>query len=265
MDRIQKASICSPVVFLNSGITKMQDSLPLELFSPKVFAQALSQCPCNDIVMASWCLLTSALTLATISTKTCLNLLEIGFWFLWLHSSLTRVCGHPHRVCEKIRGGRLAILYTPRQVCDALNKLGSPMTVIRDSPTLIRLNRLGSNPLEHAFGKARIRCSDVNTMLRMMTGFTSKALSLRVIMFLQIVSAPRPRPSIGVDCEPISESDPSAFTSNPKAIAVSLFLQTRIYLTHLQLNSNLMQQHAAPLWCALFLFPEFMPAAHPRK
>jgi hypothetical protein len=52
IDRIQKASICSPVVFLNSRITKMYDSLPLELFSPKFFAHVLSQCPCSDIVMA---------------------------------------------------------------------------------------------------------------------------------------------------------------------------------------------------------------------
>jgi hypothetical protein len=26
------------------------------------------------------------------------------------------------------------------------------------------LNRLGSNPLEHAFGSARVRCHDVNTV-----------------------------------------------------------------------------------------------------
>jgi hypothetical protein len=115
------------------------------------------------------------------------------------------------------------------------------MTVIRDSPTPIRLNCLGSNPLEHAFGKARIRRSDVNTMRLMMRGFTSEALSLTVNTSPQIVSAPRSRRLIGVNCEPISGSDPSAFTSSPKAVAVSLFLQTRIDLTPLQLNSNLMQ------------------------
>jgi hypothetical protein len=203
----------------------------------------------------------SALTFATISTKTRLDLLKIGFWFLWLHSSLKRICGHPHGVCEKIRGGPLATLHTSRQVCDALNMLVSLMTVIRDSPKPIRLNRLGSNPLEHASGKARIRCSDVNAMRRIIRSFTSEALSLSVNTSLQIVSVPPSRRSIGVDCEPISESDPSAFTSSPKAIVVSLFLQTRIDLTPLQLNSNLMQQHAPPLWCELFLIPECMPAA----
>jgi hypothetical protein len=129
----------------------------------------------------------------------------------------------------------------------------------------IWLNRLGSNLLEHTFGKARIRCFDVNTIRRMIRGFTSKALPLSVNMSLQIASAPPPRRSIGVDCEPMSESDPYAFTSSPKAIAASLILQTRINLTPLQLNSNLMQQHAPPLWCELFLIPEFMPAAHPAR
>jgi hypothetical protein len=178
------------MVFLNFRVTKMHDSLPLEVFSPKVFTHVLSQCPYGDIVMASWCLLMNALTLATISTKTRLGLLEIGFWFLWLHSSLKRVCGHPHTVCEKIRYGRLPTSYRSRQVCDALNTLVSLMTAIRDSPTPILLNHLGSNPLEYAFGKARIRCSDVNTVRRIMRGFTSEALSLSVNTSLQIVSAP---------------------------------------------------------------------------
>jgi hypothetical protein len=102
-------------------------------------------------------------------------------------------------------------------------------------------------------------------MRRMMRGFTSEVPSLGVNTSLQIVSAPRPPRSIGIDCEPISESDPSAFASRPKTIAVSLFLQTRINLTPLQLNSNLRQQHAPPLWCELFLIPEFMPAAHPTR
>jgi hypothetical protein len=63
-------------------------------------------------------------------------------------------------------------------------------------PTASTACSLVSNPLKHAFGKARIRCSDVNPIHRMMTGFTSEALSLSVNMSLQIVSAPRPRRSI---------------------------------------------------------------------
>jgi hypothetical protein len=116
------------------------------------------------------------------------------------------------------------------------------MTVIRDSPTPIRLNRLGSNPLKHAFGKAVIRCSDVNTMCRMTRGLMTDALSLSVNTSLQIVSTPCQRRSIVVDFEPISEFDPSGLMNSPKVIAVSLLLQTRIDLTHRQFNSNLMQQ-----------------------
>jgi hypothetical protein len=76
-----------------------------------------------------------------------LDLLEIGFWFLWSDSSLKGVCDHPHGVCEKIRGGRLATLYMSREICDALSTLVFLMTVIRDSPTPIRLNHLDSNHL----------------------------------------------------------------------------------------------------------------------
>jgi hypothetical protein len=77
-------NVVSPVVFINSHITKMHDSLPLRLFSPTTFFTILRRGQGPEFVMAPWCLLTAAPILSEQSTRTRVALLEIGFWFLFI-------------------------------------------------------------------------------------------------------------------------------------------------------------------------------------
>jgi hypothetical protein len=121
------------------------------------------------------------------------------------------------------------------------------------------------NALEHAFGKARIQCSDVNTMPRMMRGFASETLSLSVNTPLQIVSAPRPRRSIGLDCVRYPSLILLPSRAVPKRSLYRYFFKLGP-ISHLfssiPISCNNM---CRPLWYELFLIPEFMPAMHPAR
>jgi hypothetical protein len=72
-------NVVSPVVFMNSHITKMHDSLPLRPFSPTTFSAILRRRQGPEFVMAPCCLLSAALILRGQSTRTRVPLLEIGF------------------------------------------------------------------------------------------------------------------------------------------------------------------------------------------
>jgi hypothetical protein len=45
---------------------------------------------------------------------------------------------------------------------DALNALYALIVILQNSDAPVRLNRIGSNLLDHAFGKVRLRCRDIH-------------------------------------------------------------------------------------------------------
>jgi hypothetical protein len=81
-DRIRKVGFLSPIIFLESQASKMHDSLPVQLFSPLTFSIILCENIPPEFAMSPRCLLTAALTLSGISTRTRVDLLEAGFLFL---------------------------------------------------------------------------------------------------------------------------------------------------------------------------------------
>jgi hypothetical protein len=81
---------------------------------------------------------------------------ELAFWVLRFYQKLLQNARLPPETKEKIRGWRYAALYTRQQIRDALNTLHALIVILRNSDVPVRLNRIGSNPLEHAFGKARL-------------------------------------------------------------------------------------------------------------
>jgi hypothetical protein len=85
--RIQGADFLAPIVFDNSRITKMHDSLPLQLFSPVTFSWIL-ETEGLELVLAPWCLLTAVLTMPEFNTRTRCDFLETGFWSLSLYELL---------------------------------------------------------------------------------------------------------------------------------------------------------------------------------
>jgi hypothetical protein len=84
-DRIRKVGFLSLIVFLESQASKMHDSLPVQLFSPMTFSIILPDNMHPEFAMTPWCLLTAALTLPGISTRTRGDLLEAGLWFFYFY------------------------------------------------------------------------------------------------------------------------------------------------------------------------------------
>jgi hypothetical protein len=61
--------------------------------------------------------------------------------------------GLPPEAKEKIHRSRYVTLYTLQQLRDALNALYSLIVILQHSNVSVRLNRIESNSLEHAFRK----------------------------------------------------------------------------------------------------------------
>jgi hypothetical protein len=138
--------------------------------------------------MVPWCLLVSALTIPRLSRASRADLLKIGFWVLYYCEKLT-VNHQLHEISERNATGCDLSLCTTTQLREVLNTFVSLITLLRTYLTLICFNRMGSNPREHTFGKARLRCRDVFTMRKMLTAFTSEALAAFAHSFLEILAS----------------------------------------------------------------------------
>jgi hypothetical protein len=112
-----------------------------------------------------------------------------------------------------------ASLYTNPQIRDALNTFIALIIVMTDSEVRFSINRLGDNALEHAFGFARIRRHDVETMLRLLGAFAGRYMEGLMKHLLDSAAAPSRRCSVGVDCDPLQGVQKSIFPSRPHAIA----------------------------------------------
>jgi hypothetical protein len=192
----------SLVVFMNSHITKMHNSLPLRFFSLTTFSTILRRGQGPQFVMASWCLLTAGLILRGQSTRTRGALLNMGFWFLFIYRNHLKLFGYPPGVTQRKTDGKIANMYTTQQLRDALNTFIALIVILQHSINSVCLNRLGSGPLEHGFGRAPIRCRDVITMKKIINAFTTDVTDLPIDKFLKLTVEPRRPAAVGVDCEP---------------------------------------------------------------
>jgi hypothetical protein len=105
------------------------------------------------------------------------------------------------------------------------------IAIILESSIAPFLSHLGSNPLEHAFGQARVRCRDVSTMEKILKTFSFNLEPISRRPFLDLLCAPQGRHSMGVVCEPWSESRDSELACGPFHIAVSLLEAVDVDLT----------------------------------
>jgi hypothetical protein len=221
---IQTIAQVPPAVFDNSRMTKMHDSLPLHLFSRQPILEAFERHQGREFfVLFPWHLIVAGLTHAQLSTQTRCSMFEVAFWLLYFYQKLLQNASLPPGTKEKIHGSRYATLYTRQQLRDALNTLYSLIVILRNSDSPVRLNRIGSNPLEHAFGKTRLRCRDINTMRNFISGLATEFLKLQGGNVLHLVAVAKRRTSVGVDCDPWTQSNPSCFSLDPMEIAARVF------------------------------------------
>jgi hypothetical protein len=179
----------------------MRNLLPLYLFSPMIFSFILSRQYTPELGLSPSCLLTAAFTLVGFNTKMRCDLLETGYWTLEFDEELLTEVGLPLYVTQKISPGGFASLYSKDELRDGLNTFMSPISIIRESPNAVFFSHLGSDPLEHAFGHARVGCRDVNTIEKMLKAFSFSLEKISRLPFLDLLCAPQGRHSVGVICE----------------------------------------------------------------
>jgi hypothetical protein len=157
----------------------------------------------------------------------------MAFYFLDFYHKLMEIMRLPLATKEKIGQGRYATLHTRLQIRDTLNMLCSLIIVLRTSDDPIRLNRIGRNSFEHLFGKTRIRCREINTMKRFVSGLVEEFLKLQSSHFLELIAVPKKKTSIGIDCEPWSQLDPSASCSTQGIVRVRCDIGRPSHPSHL--------------------------------
>jgi hypothetical protein len=147
---------------------------------------------------------------------------ETAFCLLYFYQKLLQTRQLPGDTKEKIHQARYAMLYTRQQIRDSLNTLYSIIVIMWNSEGTIRLNGIGSNPLEHLFGRARMRCRDVNAM-RTLHGLSAEFSRLQGASVLQLIGTRRRRTSFGVDCEQWAGSNRQPFSLDPMNIGARVF------------------------------------------
>jgi hypothetical protein len=183
-------------------------------------------------------------------------LLEVGFWSLYLSSRLKSHFGYPPGIVERIGQGHQTSLYCAQQHRDALNTFVALIVLIRRAIRPLCLDRLGSNPLEHAFGSARMPCRDGNTMKKLTKAFTSGILTHSANSCLELATIARHRVSLSIDCPPCSRIERSIFSWSAKDITASLLVQTGIHLNLLCLGLTPTRQNEKEAWKELCCNPE---------
>jgi hypothetical protein len=131
-----------------------------------------------------WFLLVAGLTSCNFSTKSRCDIFETAFWLLYFCRIILARYPHPPDTTERITPNKSASLYTTDQLRHALSTFYTLIVVLRNSWCPICLNRLGSNPLEHLFGKARLKCRNVNIIKRFLSAIGLDLLTAETNHFL---------------------------------------------------------------------------------
>jgi hypothetical protein len=157
----------------------MHDSLWLQDFSRKTILAAFGHLWKIELsVIFPWLLLASALTTKGVFPRARCNAFEITFLYSLFSGELMKTAKLPPDMKERIGQSRSATSFTGQQIWDTLNMLCSFIVIVRNAPSPIRLNRIDGNRLEHIFEQTRLRCRDLNTMKRVLSGLADHFLQL---------------------------------------------------------------------------------------
>jgi hypothetical protein len=180
--------------------------------------------PQTFLTFVPWFLLLAGLTSCSFSTKIRCDIFETAFWFLCFYRFILARCPHPPDTTERITSNKYAFLYTTDQLRHALSTFYTLIVVLRNSSCPVYLNRLGSNPLEHLFGKAKLRCCNVNIMKRFLSAIGLDLLTAETDDFLRLIKVPKRRNGIRVDYDSWTPFSDSIFTIKPIDITTKFLM-----------------------------------------
>lgn len=153
------------IVFNNSSITKMNDRLPLLLFSPENFLKLLNA---GEFVAAAYwypdSLIIITFTQQNLTYDQQFFFLECSFWFFVLIKVSEKNTNITKKLNQKKSKVNLNVrFYTDNMLIEICNSLHCHMSLMGFIENYC-FDRNTSMPLEHKFGLARVRSHDINTL-----------------------------------------------------------------------------------------------------
>lgn len=144
-------------IFNNVKITKMQDWLPIRLFTTENFitldyAEMYTECA----YFLPFTLLLTSLSSKDISIDERIDFLEISANYLQMYNGIYASTNIKERGLQT--GKSECTLFNQVIINDLLTTLLTINSFLNNFKCLISLNRFGTNPHEHHFGLLRIRC-----------------------------------------------------------------------------------------------------------
>jgi hypothetical protein len=112
-------------------------------------------------------------------------------------------------------------------ICNPGNGLNIFMALIllmNSLPQPFCLNQFGDNPLEHAFGRSRIQCRDVNNTMLLLAALANNYSTAATDGFLSIAAVPERRCSISIQCLSLVPRKQSVFLLGTRVIARPLLV-----------------------------------------
>ena len=177
------------IVFNNCNLTKMHDSLSEKLFSIESFLTLYD----NSIVGAY--IYSFPFTMQLISlNETILNpierlfCLETAFYFLFFYFNMKINYSEPLDTSEKKSKRNFVTYLTDNFLIEQLNELYSIITLMLNYHGDILLNRCSTSPLEHLFGRCRLKCKNVDTIEKFLRtlAYNHQNISIESILKIDI-------------------------------------------------------------------------------
>lgn len=144
------------LAFNNARITKMQDSLPIRLFT---LANLKLLIDIEYLQFAAYflpfCLFNTAFQYETLLIDERVDLLEITFYYLELYKQL--MVSEKKQNLAPQKGSKAVILFDTGLIDDMLSTIITINTIMKNYIGPISMNRIGTNPLEHHFGLLRMK------------------------------------------------------------------------------------------------------------
>lgn len=210
------------VVFLNLPITKMHDSLPMKLFSlcslKKLFIA--KQLPSLSYFLP-WSLFLNAFTVQDISDNLRYDLFEITtFYLLFYLESFKSNTNDGSIGQKKSQNCPHLVLFDENLVIETANSLHANLMLMSTIDGEVNQGHVASTPLEHTFGKTRMKCKYKQTLDRIIASITVEEMNTITKIFNDSKIKGRVNKSITTNFSP--EQYIQSFRNDNRSIALSL-------------------------------------------
>ena len=224
--QIQEILELPTLVWKNEKYTKMQDDLPIKLFSLENLLKLYDKKQFNEIsYFLPLCFMNIALSEKELTNEERRNLLEISFYYMMIYYGITT--SPIATISERKQGNNIDVKMFPKQfVIQYCNTVASILSVICKYNGTIDLNRIGSNPVEHLFGLVRMKSRYIHTFEKMKKALGKIELHRKMLKDLKLNQPIRKRNSYyGQKIYNKIKTFTDVFEGNPRDVALSLSLK----------------------------------------